>query len=111
MSARPAARLAAPGRHRAAAPPAPGRVASRGDAVAAAELLKVIEKRSMAPLYIVVCEQLGGHMSAVQPIDAVQGQAGRRLRGRDDVPWPTDESHFRWKDRAAGRPAATKEKT
>ncbi len=56
-------------------------------------------------------EQLGGHMSAVQPIDAVQGQAGRRLRGRDDVPWPTDESHFRWKDRAAGRPAATKEKT
>ncbi|MEQ8344407.1 MAG: hypothetical protein RIB84_15495 [Sneathiellaceae bacterium] len=54
--------------------------------------------------------RLGGHMSAVQPLEAVQGQAGRRLPGRQDIAWPTDDRHFRWKD-PAGSPGGTKEKT
>jgi len=51
--------------------------------------------------------RLGGHMQAVQPLQAVRGQAGRRLPSRADMPWPADKRYFRWTAELVGDPGGT----
>ena len=42
---------------------------------------------------------LGGHVEAIQPIEAVLAQAERKVGPREDLPWPTDNRHYRWTER------------
>ncbi|MGF1625038.1 MAG: 6-hydroxynicotinate reductase [Alphaproteobacteria bacterium] len=39
---------------------------------------------------------LGGHVEAIRPIEVVLAQAERRVHSPKDMPWPTDDRHYRW---------------
>lgn len=41
-------------------------------------------------------QALGGHVEAIQPIHTVLAQAERRVGPAGDMPWPTDNRHYRW---------------
>jgi hypothetical protein len=49
-------------------------------------------------------EQLGGHLEAITTLDEALGQAERRLDSREELPWPTDDRHFRWSSKSKSRP-------
>ena len=45
---------------------------------------------------------LGGHVEAIRPIAAVLAQAERRVGLATDMPWPTDDRHYRWGEEGRG---------